>query len=298
LTYAFDRRHTIARAARAGATTTYGYDGADRISSLVQSLTGGAAVTYTLGYDPAGGLVTRQVSNGAYTFHPGAASTSYTNNGLNQDPTIAGVSSVYDVHGNMTTDASTGTIFGFDGLNRLVSGIPVTRTQFVDSSPRGEHHLRRLLEKTVIAFDAIGRRSQASLVIRPRRTRRGPGSKARGRVGRFSSTRETSRKKAGWRTGDSEQCALAKYGRSPPRSPAYHKLEISVRGRVISVRPHPAADHRSDCRRASGLTMADWRPQRSISSISNQLKSLLCHSHSNRNRNRLGANNASISARL
>jgi len=123
--YAYDslgRRSSIKRAGGAGAGTTYGYDGADRISSLVQSLTGGAAVTFTLGYDPSSGLVSRSASNNAYTWHPGTASTAYTANGLNQYASLSpGGASAYDADGNTTLDASSATTFGYDLENRLTS---------------------------------------------------------------------------------------------------------------------------------------------------------------------------------
>jgi len=123
--YGYDaqgRRSTITRGSDP-AGTTYGYDGADRLVSLAQGLTGGAAVTWTLGYDPAGRLISRQASNTAYIWHQGTANTAYTANGLNQYPTITpGGTSAYDIHGNTTFDASTGTTFTYDGLNRLVAG--------------------------------------------------------------------------------------------------------------------------------------------------------------------------------
>jgi RHS repeat-associated protein len=118
---AYGRRSSITRANGAGAATTYGYDGADRIASLVQSLTGGAAVTYTLAYDPANGLVSRQVTNSAYTWHPGAANTPYTANGLNQYLTAGSASLGYNTNQQTASLSASGPSFTYDLENRLLT---------------------------------------------------------------------------------------------------------------------------------------------------------------------------------
>src|SRR5665213_3649553 len=80
------------------------------------------AVTWTLGYDPSGGLVSRQVTNSAYIWHPGAASVAYTANGLNQYSALApGGTSAYDYRGDTTFDAASATTFGYDLENRLTT---------------------------------------------------------------------------------------------------------------------------------------------------------------------------------
>jgi hypothetical protein len=70
------RRSTITRGN--GGTTSQTYAWGGLVNNLQQSLTGGSNVMFTLGYDPSGGLVTRQVSNTAYLWHGRAASTAYT----------------------------------------------------------------------------------------------------------------------------------------------------------------------------------------------------------------------------
>ena len=92
----YGRRSSITRNGGSGAGTSYSYDGADRISSLVQSLSGSAAVTWTLAYDPSNALITREASNTSYLWHPGAASEAYTTNGLNQYTAITGLSASYN----------------------------------------------------------------------------------------------------------------------------------------------------------------------------------------------------------
>ncbi|HZL00542.1 MAG TPA: RHS repeat-associated core domain-containing protein, partial [Caulobacteraceae bacterium] len=132
------RRQAITRANGAGAGTSYGYDGADRISSLVQSLTGGAAVTWTLSYDPSNALVSRQVTNSAYIWHPGAGNVAYTANGLNQYTTLApGGTSAYDYRGDTTFDAASATNFTYDLENRLTAAsAPTAVTLAYDAAGR------------------------------------------------------------------------------------------------------------------------------------------------------------------
>jgi hypothetical protein len=71
--YGYDtlgRRSSIGRNGVTGAATGYTWDGADRLATLSQSLTGTAAVTWTQAYDPAGGLVSSALTNTAYAWHP------------------------------------------------------------------------------------------------------------------------------------------------------------------------------------------------------------------------------------
>jgi len=90
-----------------------------------------------LGYDPSNALVSRQVSNGSYSFHGGAASLAYTPNGLDQYPTISpGGTSTYTA-GNTTFDASSGGTFGYDLENRLTTAsAPTAVTLAYDAAGR------------------------------------------------------------------------------------------------------------------------------------------------------------------
>ena len=133
-TYAYDqygRRSTITRNGGAGAGTTYGYDGADRINSLAQSLAGSGAVTWTMSYDPANSLVSRQASSSSYLWHPGSASSAYTTNGLNQYTAVGSSSMGYDLRANLNSDGTIGNSLTFDSNNNLLtasSPTPVTLT--------------------------------------------------------------------------------------------------------------------------------------------------------------------------
>ncbi len=89
------RRSSVARAGGSGAATAYGYDGASRLYTLAQTLAGSASVTYTLGYNAANQIVTRQVSNSAYVANPGPITAGYTANGLNQYTSVTGITASY-----------------------------------------------------------------------------------------------------------------------------------------------------------------------------------------------------------
>jgi len=105
-----------------GAETDYGYDGADRINSLAQSLTGSGAVTWTMAYDPSSAIVSREASNTTYLWHGGAASTAYAANGLNQYTTAGGATLSYtDSRANLTSLSASGPTFSFDTANDLLS---------------------------------------------------------------------------------------------------------------------------------------------------------------------------------
>ncbi|WP_291832517.1 RHS repeat-associated core domain-containing protein [Brevundimonas sp.] len=109
---------SVTRAGGSGASTTYGYDAWGRLSSLAQNADGSANdVTYGFSHNPAGQLVTRMVSNGAYTRSGGGAD--YTVNGLNQATTSGGSPVTYDSNGNTT--GISGDTYGYDAANRLTS---------------------------------------------------------------------------------------------------------------------------------------------------------------------------------
>jgi RHS repeat-associated protein len=108
------------------ATTTYGYDGASRLSSLVHDLAGsGADQTFGYTFNAASQIVTRSATNDAYVSNTAYnVSRGYSVNGLNQytAATTGGVPSasfVYDANGNLTSDGTSS--FVYDGENRLVS---------------------------------------------------------------------------------------------------------------------------------------------------------------------------------
>lgn len=104
-----------------GTSVTYGYDGMSRLTSL--TLGGGASgATITLaGYNPAGEIGSRTISNDAYAW-TGAANVNrpYTTNGLNQYTSVAGSAVGYDPKGNLTS--SGGAAFSFGAENDLTTG--------------------------------------------------------------------------------------------------------------------------------------------------------------------------------
>jgi RHS repeat-associated protein len=114
------RRAGIARAN--GTSTSYGYDGAGRLSSLSHDFAGTAHdVTFTYGYNPAGQIVSRTGSNDAYTF-TGTANQNATDshNGLNQIVQAGLTAVTHDARGNTTAIGSAAYTYTAD--NKLATG--------------------------------------------------------------------------------------------------------------------------------------------------------------------------------
>ncbi|WP_269514511.1 RHS repeat-associated core domain-containing protein [Brevundimonas subvibrioides] len=112
-----------ANGANWGSPTSYGYDGASRLTSLIHDPAGTAQdITTGFAYNPASQVVSRSQSNDAYRF-TGLANVSrtYAVNGLNQYTTAGPASFTYDANGNLTSDGVGGT-YVYDVENRLISG--------------------------------------------------------------------------------------------------------------------------------------------------------------------------------
>ena len=105
----------------AGATTTYGYDAASRLSSQTHDLAGaGSDQALTFGYNAASQIVTRTSANDAYASNTAyAVNRSYSVNGLNQYTAAGPAAFGYDVNGNLTSDGTR--TFTYDAENRLVA---------------------------------------------------------------------------------------------------------------------------------------------------------------------------------
>jgi RHS repeat-associated protein len=131
-----DLGRRASRTAANGTSASYGYDTASRLTGL--SLNGGAnPTTITLGgYNPAGQIGSRTVTNDVYAWTAGVnGSHSYGSNGLNQIASIDGVTQSYDPKGNKTGQAGTAFTYGientmttggsatflYDAFNRLVN---------------------------------------------------------------------------------------------------------------------------------------------------------------------------------
>jgi RHS repeat-associated protein len=111
----------VSRAGGAGASSTYGYDAWSRMTSLAHDATGSANdVTFGFGYNPAGQIVGRTVSNNAYIHSASATgATAYAVDGQNQLDTIDSVAVTHDGRGNVT--GALGRTYGYDDANRLTS---------------------------------------------------------------------------------------------------------------------------------------------------------------------------------
>ncbi|MGP1352916.1 MAG: RHS repeat-associated core domain-containing protein, partial [Parasphingopyxis sp.] len=111
----------VISSAGVGPDTTYGYNAANRLSSLTQSLTGTANdLTTGFAYNPAGQVTTRTRSNTLYSFTGYQNETqAYAANGLNQYTSVAGQAFTHDANGNLTSDGSN--TYAYDNENRLTS---------------------------------------------------------------------------------------------------------------------------------------------------------------------------------
>ena len=118
------RRWKLQRGASVS-SSTYTYDGISRLQGLAQDLQGTSYDdSRTFGYNPAGQVTTRTLSNAIYAFTQAPSiATTYRVNGLNQYTllTTPGTSASpgYDANGNMTSDGVT--TFGYDVVNRMTS---------------------------------------------------------------------------------------------------------------------------------------------------------------------------------
>jgi len=102
-------------------TTSYGYDGIQRLNSLSHDLYSTPSdQTWTLTYNPASQLKTSVSLNDAYAWTGGVnANKGYSVNGLNQYSAVASSGFTYDANGNLTSDGTT--TYGYDVENRLIS---------------------------------------------------------------------------------------------------------------------------------------------------------------------------------
>jgi RHS repeat-associated protein len=131
---AYDSLSRVTGITRGGASSTIGYDKADRMTSLAHSFTSaGNNVAWGFTFSPASQIVGYTNSNAAFDWSaPGASSSSYSADGLNRDTAIAGAEPPgatcgegYDCRGNLAYDGVR--TFTYDGENRLLTETgPVT----------------------------------------------------------------------------------------------------------------------------------------------------------------------------
>jgi RHS repeat-associated protein len=150
VTIAYDaqgRRQSLARGAGI-VPTSYGYDPADRLSSLAHDPAGTASdVTHSFTYTPASQMASRTVSNDAYVFTGNVnVVRPYAVNGLNQYTSAGAAGFGYDANGNLTTQPDL--VFGYDTENRLVSA---TSSGLLGTS-----------KNAALAYDPLGRLSQTT----------------------------------------------------------------------------------------------------------------------------------------
>lgn len=117
-TYAYTTLGQLSTITRGnGVGTTYGYDTHGRMTSMAHG--GTANVAFGYGYNPAGQIVSRTVSDSAYVLAPGPGTTTYANDGLNRVTSVGGTAVTYDSDQNVAS--ALGSSYGYDAANRLTS---------------------------------------------------------------------------------------------------------------------------------------------------------------------------------
>ncbi|MEH0196196.1 RHS repeat-associated core domain-containing protein [Caulobacter sp. CCNWLY153] len=120
VTYGFDNqgRRTSASLFN-GATSSWGYDAGDRLTSLAHDLPGTAQdVSFGFAYNPAGQATSQSTSNSAYAWNAPTVGLAATADGLNRDAAIAAAGG-YGLKQNLINDGA-GRAFGYDGESRLI----------------------------------------------------------------------------------------------------------------------------------------------------------------------------------
>jgi RHS repeat-associated protein len=106
---------------RGAVASSYLYDPAERLQNWTDDLLGaGPDITTTFAYNPANQIITRTISNSAYTYSGYTNVTrSYTPNGLNQYSNVAGTGFTYWGNGNLWSDGAN--TYTYDVENRLLT---------------------------------------------------------------------------------------------------------------------------------------------------------------------------------
>lgn len=161
------RRTSIARGN--GASTTYGFDAASRLTSLAHDPAGTAYdQTWTFTFNPAGQIMLASATNAAWNWSYGVdTSDAYTANGLNQTLTAGAAVQIYDGRGNMASDGL-GKTFGYDPDNRLTS-VSGSASATLLYDPAGRLHQVAGSATTKFLYDgaeAIAEYSAANALLR------------------------------------------------------------------------------------------------------------------------------------
>jgi RHS repeat-associated protein len=120
-TYTYDDlgRHTVTGRGN-GVWSSYGYDGVSRLAWMNNDPAGTAQdVSWLFGYNPAGQIVSRSVSNTAYVYTPTSSAVAYTNNILNRLTAINGSGVGYDALGDIAS--APGATYGYNAESQLTS---------------------------------------------------------------------------------------------------------------------------------------------------------------------------------
>ncbi len=104
-----------------GASQTFSFDGASRLASLTNDLSGTTNdLSVTFAYNPASQIKSTVRTGDTYAWAGhGAGTTSYSSNGLNQLTSIGGSSSTWDSKGNLTSEPQSGKTYCYSSENLL-----------------------------------------------------------------------------------------------------------------------------------------------------------------------------------
>ncbi|WP_218135073.1 RHS repeat domain-containing protein [Parasphingopyxis algicola] len=158
-----DLGQRIGDSSGAGPDTSYAYNSANRLSSLVQNLNGaGNDLTLGFAYNPAGQVTTRTRSNSLYRYTGYQnGTTAYAANGLNQYTSVAGQAFTHDANGNLTSDGST--TYSYDVENRLITagGVslsydPLGRLYRISGGAEGDRRFLHDGDALVAEYNASG----------------------------------------------------------------------------------------------------------------------------------------------
>jgi RHS repeat-associated protein len=136
-----------------GTVTSYGYDAASRLGTLVQDLAGTAHdVSYGFTYNPAAQIVSRTASNDAYSWSGHTnVDRPYGSNGLNQLTSSGGTALSYNSNGNLTQSGSN--VYGYNSRNQMTSG-PGMNLMYRNPIGLLNHTIRS--NGTAVNFDYVG----------------------------------------------------------------------------------------------------------------------------------------------
>ncbi len=138
LTQSYDSLGRLSGQGKVGGSTSYGYDGIGRLTSMTNDLAGTSNdVTWTFGYNPASQIQSSSATSTVYDYKElSSATVNKTHDGLNRDTGIVAVGG-YDARGNLTYEGTGGRTMTYDIENRLLSVVSGSANMRLNYDPEG-----------------------------------------------------------------------------------------------------------------------------------------------------------------